>query len=162
MTSSSSDLMLLLLVTSFGAKPYPLALVPSRRSPSSLAAHRLGPTVEPHDPGAQPLPNGATKWVNRWSIRLPHGLFRSGGVLESEGPASLEGSADDGGVARDGVDGVVAVRDASSPWDQPSGPMEIRAIWRIANAPTGPVTTVMWRASSSSSSPSSSSPLTAG
>jgi hypothetical protein len=46
------DLVLLLLVTSFDAEPYPLTLVPQCRSPSFSAAHRLGPTVESHDLGA--------------------------------------------------------------------------------------------------------------
>jgi hypothetical protein len=92
---------------------------------------------------------------------MPHILFRSGGVLEPEGPASLEGSV--GGrpdATREGVGkvgGVVVVRGASGPWGRPRGPMEMRAVWRIAGAPTEPVTTEMWR-SSSSSSPSSSSP----
>jgi hypothetical protein len=150
--------LLLLLVTSSGVESYPLALVPRRRSPSSSTAHRIGPTVKSHDPGAWPLPDGVVKWANRQSSQLLHELFRFGGIPESEGPTSLEGSDDGGGVARDGVDevgGVVAVRGASGPWGWPRGPMEIHVIWRITGAP-GPVITVMRRGSlSSSSSPSS-------
>jgi hypothetical protein len=103
----SSDLVLLLflflLVTSSSIEPYPLTLVPRRRSPSSSAAHRLGPAVESHDPGARPLPDGVAWWVNRRSSRLPHGLFKSDGALDHEGPATLEGSAGGGlGVTREG------------------------------------------------------------
>jgi hypothetical protein len=151
--------MLLLLVTSSDVEPCPLALVPRRRSPSSLAAHRLGPVAESHDPDARPLPVGAVKWANRRSSRLLHRILRSSGVPESKGPASLEGSAGGGGAVRDGVGevgDVVAVRSASGPWGWPRGSMEIRVIRRVAGAPTRPVTTVMRRASSSSSYPSSS------
>jgi hypothetical protein len=85
--------------------------------------------------------------------------MRSDGGLEPEGPASLEGSADGGpGAATEGVGevgGVVSVRCASGPWGQPRGPTEMRAIWRIASAPMGLVTTMMRRSSSSSSPPSS-------
>jgi hypothetical protein len=69
---------------------------------------------------------------------LPHGLFSSGGRPNSEGPASLEGSAC--GAARDSVDevgDVVPVCGASGPWGRPHGPMEIRAARHIAGAPTG-------------------------
>jgi hypothetical protein len=63
MTLSSLDLilplLLLLLVSSSDIKPYPLALVPRRRSLSSSAAYRLGLAVESHDLGAWPLPDGA-------------------------------------------------------------------------------------------------------
>jgi hypothetical protein len=41
--------------------------------------------------------------VNRRSSQLPHELLRSGCISEFEGPASLEGSADGGGVTRVGV-----------------------------------------------------------
>jgi hypothetical protein len=160
------DLVLLLslfhLVTSSDVEPFPLALVHRRRSPSSSAAYQLGPAVESHDPGTQPLPDGAAWWANRWSSWLPHELFRSGGVLEPEGPASLEGSADGGpDAAREGVGevgGVVAVLGASGPWGRPRGLMKMHAVRRITGAPTGPVTTEIWRSSSSSSSslPSSS------
>jgi hypothetical protein len=51
------------------------------------------------------------------------------------------------------VGGVVAVCGASGPWSWPRGPIEIRTIRRITDAPTGPVTTVMRRPSSSSSPP---------
>jgi hypothetical protein len=157
MASPSPDLvLLLLLVTSFSAEPYPLALVPQRCSPSSSTAHRLGPTVESHDSGSWPLPYGAMKWVNRHSSRLPHILFRFGGVSESEGLASLEGSASGGGTSRDGVGevgGVVSSCGASGPWGRPHGPMEIRVVRHITSAPTGPMTTLMSRASSSSSPP---------
>jgi hypothetical protein len=91
----SPDLVLLLLVTSFGFEPYPLTLIPRRRSPSSLATHRLGSAVESHDPSARPLPDGVVRWTNRRSTRLQHGLLRFGGVPESEGSASLKGSAGD-------------------------------------------------------------------
>jgi hypothetical protein len=157
MAPSSPDMVLLLLVTSSGAEPYPLALVPRRRSPSSSATHRLGPAVKSHDPGARPLPNWVAKWANQWSIWLPHKLLRSNGVPEAKGFASLEGSAD-GGTTRDSVSevgGVVAVCGVSDPWGRPHGPMEMRTIRRITGASTGMVTTVM-RHSSSSSYPSSS------
>jgi hypothetical protein len=130
--------------------------------PSSSAAHRLGPAVESHNPGARPLPDGAARWVSQWSIRLPHRLLRSGGGPESKGSASLEGSTNGGGgAARDAVGEVgsmVAVCGANGPWDWPRGPTVMRVVRRIIGAPTGPVTTVMWRSSSSSSPPSSSSP----
>jgi hypothetical protein len=74
------------------------------------------------------------KRANRQSTRLPHGLNRSGDVLEPDGLASGDGSTggDDGGVARvsevgeDGGEG--SVRGASGPWGQPLGPMVIRVI----------------------------------
>jgi hypothetical protein len=73
-----------------------------------------------------------------------------------EGPASLERSVSGGpGAEREGV-GVVVVLGASGPWGQPSGPMEMRGIWRITGAPMGPATTKMRRSSSSSSPPTSS------
>jgi hypothetical protein len=57
--------------------------------------------------------------VNQHSNRLRHELFRSDGVLEPEGPASLEGSVGGGSsMVREGVGevgGVVAVRGASGP-----------------------------------------------
>jgi hypothetical protein len=128
--------------------------------PLPRLAHRLGLSVESHDPGTQPLPDGAAWWANRRSNWLPHGLFRSDGVPKLEGSTSLEGSV--GGslnAVREEVgevDGVVAVRGASDPWGQPRGPMEMRAIRRITDASTGPVTTEMQRLSFSSSPPSSS------
>jgi hypothetical protein len=51
-------LLLFLLVTSSDVEPYPVALVPRRCSPSSSAAHRLGPAIESHDPSARSLPDG--------------------------------------------------------------------------------------------------------
>jgi hypothetical protein len=159
--SPSSDLvlLLLLLLTSSDAEPYPLIHVPRCRSPSSLAAYRLGPVVESQDPEARPLLDGAAWWVNRQSSRLLHGLLRSGGVAEPEGPASLDESADNSpDTMREGVGevgGMVVVHGASDPWGRPRGLIEMHAIWRITDTPTGPVTTEMWR-SSSSSSPSSS------
>jgi hypothetical protein len=155
MASQLSNLVLLLLVTSSGVEPYPLAFVPQRHSPSSSVAHRLGPTVESNDPGTRPLMDGAVKWANQWSGQLPHKLFRSGGIPESEGPASLEGSAGGVGAAREGVSEVgvvVVVRGTSGPWGRPRGPMEICAVQCIVGAPTGSVTTVMQRVMSSSSS----------
>jgi hypothetical protein len=153
-------LLLLLLVTSFGVKPYPFALVPRCRSPSSSVTHRLGPTIESNDSGARPLLDGVVRWVNQRSSQVPHRLLRSGGVPESEGPASLEGSAGGGpDVVREGVGevgSVVMVRGASGPWGRPRGPMEMCAVRRIADASVGPVTTKM--RPSSPSSPSSSSP----
>jgi hypothetical protein len=93
---------------------------------------------------------------------LSHELLRSDNVPEPEGPASLEGSADGGpAAAREGVGkvgGVVAVLSASGPWGQLIGPMEIHDVRRITGAPTGLVTTEIWRSLSSSSSPPSSSP----
>jgi hypothetical protein len=55
------------------------------------------------------MPDGAVKWANRWSSRLLHELFRSGGIPESEVPASLEGSVTGGGMARGGVGEVGGV-----------------------------------------------------
>jgi hypothetical protein len=115
----SSDIVLLfllfLLVTSSDVEPNPLALVPRCRSPSSSVAHRLGSAVKSHDSNAQPLPDGEASWANRWSSRLPHGLFRSGGILELDGPTSLEGSDGSGPSAvREGVGEV------GGPWCQRS------------------------------------------
>jgi hypothetical protein len=63
----------LTLVTSSGAESYPLALLPQCRSPSSItAAQQLGPAVVSHDPGAQPLPDGAVKWVNLEHLVATH------------------------------------------------------------------------------------------
>jgi hypothetical protein len=57
----SSNLLLLLLVTSSDVEPYPLALLPRCRSPSSTATgQRLGPAVESHDSGVWPLSVGST------------------------------------------------------------------------------------------------------
>jgi hypothetical protein len=84
---------------------------------------------------------------------------RSDSVTEPERPASLEGSAGDGpDAAREGVGevgGLVVVLGANGPWGRPRGPMEMRAVRRIASAPTGPTITEMQRSSSSSSPPSS-------
>jgi hypothetical protein len=74
-------------------------------------------------------------------------------VDESTGGSS-GGAARVGEVGEGGSDG--SVRGASGPWGQPRGLMEMRAIRQVAGAPTGPVTTVMRRSSSSSSLPSSS------
>jgi hypothetical protein len=102
--------------------------------------------------------DGAARWANQWSSRLPHELLRSGGILEHEGLASLEGRAGNGpDTVREGVGevgGVVAVLGANGPCGQPRGPMEMRSIQRIVGTPAGPMTIEMWR----SSSPSSSSP----
>jgi hypothetical protein len=72
---------------------------------------------------------------------MPHILLRSDGVPEPEGPASLEGSADGGpGATREvvgEVGGVVTVCGASGPWGRPRGPMEMRVVQRIDDAPTG-------------------------
>jgi hypothetical protein len=80
---------------------------------------------------------------------LPHRFFRSGGVPEPEGPALLEGSVGGGpDVAREGVGkvgGVLAVRCASGPWGWSLVLMVMRVVRRIAGAPTGPVTTEIWR-----------------
>jgi hypothetical protein len=107
--------------------------------------HRLGPAVESHDLGAQPLSDGAVWGANRRSSRLSHRLFRSDGVTEPEGPAPLEGSAGSGpGVAREGVGevgGVVVVCGASGPWGWSHGPMEIHVVRCIVGVRTGPVTT---------------------
>jgi hypothetical protein len=131
MAPPSSDLLLLLLVTSSGAEPYPLAFLPRHRSPSSTAtAQQLGLAIESHDPDGRPLPVGVVKRANRRSTRLPHRLKRSGDVPEPDGPVLIDGSAGGGGTARDGVGevGGVVVRGASSPWGRPRGPMEILAI----------------------------------
>jgi hypothetical protein len=61
----------------------------------------------------------------------------------------------DGMVAGE-VDDVVAVLGANGPWGRPHGPMEMHAVRRITDAPTGLVTTEMRHSSSSSSPPSSS------
>jgi hypothetical protein len=52
----------------------------------------------------------------------------------------------------------MVAHDASGPWGQPLGPMEIFAVWRITGGPTGPVITEIQQLLSSSSSPPSSSP----
>jgi hypothetical protein len=76
---------------------------------------------------------------------LLHGLSSTGSDPESEGPSSLEGSTGGGlGAVREGVDelgGVVAVHGANSPWGQPLGPIEIRAVRCITDGPTWPATT---------------------
>jgi hypothetical protein len=152
-------LLLLLLVTSPGAKPYSLVHVPRRCSPCSSTAHQLGPTIESHDPGARPLPDGATWWASQQSNRLPHRLLRSSGVLEPKGTVSFEGSASGGpDAAREGVGkvGSVVAACANAPRGRPRGPMEMCAIRRITGAPTGSVTTEMLCSSYSSSPPSSS------
>jgi hypothetical protein len=50
-------------------------------------------------------------------MRLPSGIFRSGGVLDPYGLVSLGGGADTGGALREGVGkvGGVLVLGASSP-----------------------------------------------
>jgi hypothetical protein len=112
------------------------------------------PGIESHDPGTRPLPDGAAWWANQQSSRLPHRFFRSDGVPEPEGPASLEriagGSPD---AVRKGISkigGMVVVHGASGPWGRPHGLMEMRAVRRITDSPMGPVTTEMWHSSSSS------------
>jgi hypothetical protein len=61
---------------------------------------------------------------------LPHILNRSGSVPEPDGPTSVDGSTDVGGVTRDGVGevGGMVVRGASGPWGWPREPMEILAV----------------------------------
>jgi hypothetical protein len=139
----------------------PLSMILNTAPPLPQPAHRLGPAIESNDPGARPLPNGAAWWANRWSSRLPHRLFRSGGVQETKGPTSLEGSAGGGpAVAREGVGevgSVVVVCGASGPWSRPCGLMDMCAIRCITDAPMEPMTTEI-RCLSSSSSPPSSSP----
>jgi uncharacterized membrane protein YgcG len=104
MASPLSDLLLLLLVTSSGIEPYPLLLLPRRRSPFSIdAAQRLGLAVESQDLSARLLPVEAVKWANCRSTRLSHGLNRSGGVPGSNGSVSFDGGASGGGTARDSV-----------------------------------------------------------
>jgi hypothetical protein len=107
--------------------------------------HRLGPTIESHEPGAWPLPDGAAWWANQRRNRLPHRLLRFGGVLETEGPALLEGNAGGGpSVVREGVSevgGVVAVRGASGPWGRPRGPME--TMWAVAGRTSDHLTFVL-------------------
>jgi hypothetical protein len=79
-------------------------------------------------------------------------------VPEPNKPASVDGSAGGGAAKVDEVGeggGDGSVRGASGPWGRPLGPMVMRAIRRVTNAPTGPVTTVI-RHSSASSLPSSS------
>jgi hypothetical protein len=124
-------LLLLILVCSSGAKLYPLLHFPWRHSPYSIAAaQRLSPIIESLDLGAWPLPDWVAKRANRRSIRLPHGLNRSGGVPEPDGPTSGDGSAGGGGsgsgAAR--VGGVVSIHGASGPWGRPHGPTEMRVV----------------------------------
>jgi hypothetical protein len=153
-------ILLLLLLCSSGAELYPLFLFPWRRSPSSIAAAQwLSPAIESQDPGVWPFPDGVPKWANHRSTRLSHGLNSSDGVSEPDSPASGDESVGggSGGAARVSEDGgVISVRGASGPWGQPHGPLEMCAARQIANAPTGPVTTMMLLSSSSSSLPSSS------
>jgi hypothetical protein len=74
---------------------------------------------------------------------LLHGLNRSGGIPEPDGPTSADGSAGggSGGMARVGkVDeggGDGSVQGASGPWGRPLGPMVVHVIRRTASAPTG-------------------------
>jgi hypothetical protein len=70
---------------------------------------------------------------------LPHGLNRFDGVLGTNGPASIDGSAGSRGTARDGVGevGGMVVHGASGPWGRPRGQMEILATRRTAGAPMG-------------------------
>jgi hypothetical protein len=84
----SSDLVLLLLL--FFLVTSSDALVPRCRSPSSSAAHQLGPVIESHDPGARPLADGAVWQAYRRSSRLSHRLFRFDGVLEPKGLPRLK------------------------------------------------------------------------
>jgi hypothetical protein len=84
MAPLSPDLVLLLLllhlITSPSAEPYPFALIPQCRSPSSSATHRLGLAFA----------GWGSEVGEPMEQRLPHGLLRSSGVPESEGPASLK------------------------------------------------------------------------
>jgi hypothetical protein len=57
-----------------------------------------------------PLLVGEAKCASSWIMRLPHELFRYGGIPDPDGSASLGGGADAGGAMREGVgeaDGVV-------------------------------------------------------
>jgi hypothetical protein len=124
-------LLLLILVCSSGAKLYPLLHFHWRHSPYSIAAaQRLSPIIESQDLGVWSLPHWVVKQANRQSIRLPHGLNRSGGVPEPDRPASGDGSAggggDGSGAAR--VGDVVSVCGTSGPWGRPHGPMEMRVV----------------------------------
>jgi hypothetical protein len=128
-------LLLLLLMCSSDAKPYPFLHYPRCYSPSSITASQwLGPAIESQDLGARPLLDGAAKRANRRSTRLPHGLNSSGGVPEPDGPTSGDGSVsgDGGGAARVGevgeVDDVVSIRGASGPWGRSRGPMEMHTV----------------------------------
>jgi hypothetical protein len=155
MVSPSPDLVLLLRHQTVLA-----SLLPWCCSPSSItAAQRLGPAVESQDPGTRPLPVGAVKWANHRSTWLPHGLNRSDSVPELDGPASVGGSVNGGGVTKYSVGevgGVVVVCDTIGPWGRPRGLMVILVVWRITGTPMRPVTTVMRQALSSSSPPSAS------
>jgi hypothetical protein len=145
-------------------EPLQFLYFPRRHSPSPIAAaQRLGPVVESQDPCTQLLLDGVVKRANRRSIRLPHELNRSCGVSEPDGPTLVDGSIDSGGgggVARVGEvgegSGDGSIRGTSGPWGRPLGPMVMRAIRWTADTPTGPVTTVIRRSSTSSSLPSSS------
>jgi hypothetical protein len=71
---------------------------------------------------------GAAKRANCQSTRLPHKLNRSGDIPESDGPASVDGSAGGGAVrvsevGEGGGDG--SVRCTSGPWGRPLRPMEM-------------------------------------
>jgi hypothetical protein len=61
---------------------------------------------------------------------LPHGLNRSDGAPEPDGPASVDGSIGGGAAMREGVNEVsgVVVLSANGPWGWPHGPMEILAV----------------------------------
>jgi hypothetical protein len=78
----------------------------------------------------RPLSVGVMKQVNHQSTQLSHRLNRSGSMPGSDGSASVDGSADGGGVARDGVSevGGVVVHGAGGPWGRPRGLIEILAV----------------------------------
>jgi hypothetical protein len=109
------------------------------------------------DLGMQPLLVGVAKRASHWMMQLPHKLFRSGNVTDSDGPASLGGGASTSGAVREGVDeaGDMVVLGTSGPWGRPRGLTVILIIQRINDPWTRPETTKIHHGSSSfpSSSP---------
>jgi hypothetical protein len=90
-------------------------------------------------------------------MRLPHRLFRSDGILDPDGPASLGGGADASSATREGVSEAsdMVVLGTSGPWNQPYGPTVFLAVRRVNNPWNRPETTeIHYGSSSSPSSPS--------
>jgi hypothetical protein len=87
------------MVTSFGAKLYPLPFFFLGVAPPLL--NGLAPGVESQYLGVWPLPVGVAKRASCRMMRLPHGLFRSGGIPDPDGPALLRRGTDGGGTVCD-------------------------------------------------------------
>jgi hypothetical protein len=110
-------------------------------------------TAESHDPGAWPLLVGAVKRANRQSTWLPHGLLRFSSVSKPDGPALVDDGAGARGTVREGVDeaGDVVVLGSICPWGRPLGPTVFLAIRWVRGPWTRPMSTWIYRGSSSPS-----------